>query len=71
MEPVSHLVNFPLPFVCQDFTFQMGGEDSEADTFIKENNEYFTASYYLNLGYLELSHFTADEVGEYRTFKGN
>lgn len=71
MKPVNHLVNFPIPFVCQDFVFQMGGEDSEADTFIKEGDEYFTASYYLNMGYLELSHFTANEVGDYRTFKRN
>ena len=71
MKPVDHLVNFPIPFVCQDFVFQMGGEDSEADTFIKEGDEYFTASYYLNMGYLELSHFTANEVEEYRTFTKN
>jgi len=71
MKPVNHLVNFPIPFVCQDFVFQMGGEDSESDTFIKEGDEYFTASYYLNIGYLELSHFTANEVEDYRTFKRN
>ena len=54
--------------VLQDFTFQMGGEDAEADTFIKEGDEYFTASYFISLGYLELTHYKADDVQDYQTF---
>lgn len=65
---LKNIVDFPIPFVLQDFTFQMGGEDAEADTFIKEGDEYFTASYFISLGYLELTHYKADDVQDYQTF---
>jgi hypothetical protein len=65
---LENIVDFPIPFVLEDVTVQLGGEDAEADTFIKEGDEYFTASYFVSLGYLELTHYKADNVQDYKTF---
>ena len=71
-EPIQHLVNFPTPFVIENMNFQIGGEDSEADTFIEHVNEngvkeYFNSSFRISLGFRELKQFTADNIEPLRT----
>lgn len=68
-ETLENIVDFPIPFVLQDYTFHMGGDDIEADTFVREGDEFFTASYLLSLGYVELTHYKASDVQDYRTFR--
>lgn len=65
---VKNIVNFPSPFVIDDITIQIGGEESEADTFLKEGSEYFNASYLLLMGFRETVFFTADDVEQPETY---
>lgn len=70
-QKIENILNFPIPFVVEDVMIQIGGEDSEADTFIKdpEINEYYNASYMLSMGFKETTQFTSNNVDKLQTIK--
>lgn len=65
---LDHIVDFPLPFVVVDCTVQFGGESSEADAYLEEDGEIFHTSYFISLGFQELTNYTADNVKDYITY---
>ena len=66
---LDHIVDFPLPFVVVDCTVQYGGESSEADAYLEEDGEIFHTSYFISLGFQELTNYTSNNVRDYITYK--
>ena len=69
---IENLVNFPIPFVVEDVMIQIGGEDSEADTFIRDERElnrdnYYNTSYLLSMGFKESTQFVSNDVEKLQT----
>lgn len=69
-DDLEHIADFPIPFVISDLSIQSGGEAAEADVFLydEESDEYYYSSYYILIGFTELTQYTAENVREYRTF---
>ena len=66
---IDNIVNFPIPFVVEDVMVQIGGEDSEADTFIRDSvqDNYYNASYLLSMGFKESTQFVSNDVEKLQT----
>ncbi len=69
-DDLEHIADFPIPFVISDISIQSGGEAAEADVFLYDevSDEYYYSSYYILIGFTELTHYTAENVKDYRTF---
>ena len=69
LEKIDNIVHFPIPFVVEDVMVQIGGEDSEADTFIRDplTKTYYNASYLLSMGFKESTQFVSNDVEKLQT----
>lgn len=71
MSEVTHLINFPFPFMTDSFSSILGGAD--ADTFVKHtdqfsgDNEYFFTSYDVTWMVREQKQFNSTHVVKYES----